>query len=264
MSSSELYKGEVILDDSSDIPEGVSGLDLSQRPNIDDYGYGGTAAKFDDSLVIPRSEWQARIQEQEETESRTSDICRLYSIPPKNQGRLNYCWIYAPVHAMEIMRVRAGYPYKPLAAAQVGASIKQGRNVGGWGMEGVRWIGENGIVPESVYGSSPEIKAGYQSPAMQAAARQHKCTEWVECRPKSLDQLVSMLLRGYAGAIGLDWWHHEVMAAEPVWLDGEVAIRIRNQWEGWGANGFGILRGSKMIPNDCVFPVAMSAVKEAR
>jgi hypothetical protein len=70
-----------------------------------------------------------------------------------------------------------------------------------------------------------------------------------------------MLLRGYSGAIGLDWWRHEVMAAEAIWLDGAIAIRIRNQWQGWGANGFGILRGQKMIANDCVFPVSMSAVK---
>lgn len=260
MSSSQIYKSEPILDDEAMTPEGTGGLDLSLRPNPDGFGYGSAAEPFDDSLLIPRSDWQSIIQEHEQKKSRVSDLVAYHKIPPKNQGRLNYCWIYAPVHAMELLRVRQGYPYKPLAAAQVGACIKRGRNVGGWGMEGVRWIGEHGIAAESDYGSAPEIRNFYASSAVMAAARQHRLTEWVECRPKSLDQLVSMLLRGYCGAIGLDWWRHEVLAAEAIWLDGEVAVRIRNQWQGWGANGFGILRGSKMIPNDCVFPVAASGL----
>jgi len=264
MSSSQVYRMEPILDEHGEIPVGPSGLDLSERPNPDGFGYGATAAPFSDDLLIPRSEWQARIEEQERNQSRVSDLVTAYKIPPKNQGRLNYCWIYAPVHAMELLRVRQGYGYKPLAAAQVGACIKRGRNVGGWGMEGVRWIGEHGIAAESDYGSRPEILGGYSSSVMMAAASAHKLTEWVECKPKSIDQLVSMLLRGYCGAIGLDWWHHEVTACEAIWLDGEVAVRIRNQWQGWGSNGFGILRGSKMIPSDCVFPVAASGLGGAR
>jgi hypothetical protein len=261
MSSSEVYRMEPILDDGALIPGGTTGLDLTDRPNVDGYGYGGVAVPFDDRLLIPESEWQARIEEQEQLKSRVSDLVSHYKIPPKNQGSLNYCWIYAPVHAMEINRVRAGYRYQPLAAAQVGAAIKRGRNSGGWGMEGVRWIGQKGIPTEADYGSAPVITRSYDSPEMRLLASANKCTEWVECKPRSVAQLVSMLLRGYAGAIGLDWWRHEVMAAEAIWLDGAIAIRIRNQWQGWGANGFGILRGQKMVANDCVFPVSMSAVK---
>ena len=260
MSSSKIYHLEPILDEHSEIPVGTSGLDLSERPNPDGFGYGSTAEPFSDDLLIPRSDWEEIIKEQERKQARISDLVNYYKIPPKNQGRLNYCWIYAPVHAMELLRVRQGYAYKPLAAAQVGACIKRGRNVGGWGMEGVRWIGEHGIAAESDYGSRPEILGGYSSSAMMAAAAAHRLTEWVECRPKSIDQMVSMLLRGYAGAIGLDWWHHEVTACEAIWLDGDIAIRIRNQWPGWGSNGFGILRGSKMVPSDCVFPVAASGL----
>ncbi len=260
MSSSEVYRDEIILDDASDIPEGMTGLELNERPNPDGFGYAGTAAQFNDDWLIPQSEWQARIQEQQETQSRISDLVAHYKIPPKNQGSLNYCWIYAPVHAMELNRVRSGYPYQPLAAAQVGACIKRGRNSGGWGMEGVRWIGQHGIATEGDYGSSPAIQPSYASPAMMRAAARNKCTEWVECRPKVVPQLVSMLLRGYAVAIGLDWWRHEVTACEAIWLDGAIAIRIRNQWQGWGSNGFGILRGSKMIPSDCVSPVSMAAI----
>lgn len=261
MSSSEVYRMEPVIDDAAMIPDGTTGLDLTDRPNVDGYGYGGVAVPFDDRLLIPESEWQARIEEQQATQSRVSDLVSHYRIPPKNQGRLNYCWIYAPVHAMEINRVRSGYGYRALAAAQPGAVIKRGRNVGGWGMEGVRYIGQHGIATEQDYGKVPEILRGYDSPEMRLLATANKCTEWVECKPRSVAQLVSMLLRGYAGAIGLDWWRHEVTACEAIWLDGAIAIRIRNQWQGWGANGFGILRGQKMIANDCVFPVAMSAVK---
>jgi hypothetical protein len=50
------------------------------------------------------------------------------------------------------------------------------------------------------------------------------------------------------------------MAVEVIWLDGTIALRIRNQWEGWGDQNFGILQGSRMLADDFVAPrVAMAA-----
>lgn len=43
------------------------------------------------------------------------------------------------------------------------------------------------------------------------------------------------------------------MGCDPLWIDGEPATRIWNSWgPNWADGGFGILRGSKMIPDDIV------------
>ena len=66
-------------------------------------------------------------------------------------------------------------------------------------------------------------------------------------------QLISCLLRRIPVAVGYDWWGHEVTAVDAIWLDGTVAIRIRNSWGmSWGNKGFSVLQGNKMIPADAV------------
>jgi len=52
--------------------------------------------------------------------------------------------------------------------------------------------------------------------------------------------------------VGYNWWGHEVLGIQGVILDNELCLLIRNSWSQWGVNGFGILRGSRMIPDDLV------------
>ena len=91
--TSELFDDEQIQHDTTpeewhSVPEDQSaGLDLSDRPNEDDYGYGAVADPFPPQLLIPRSEWQARIEEMEATQTRLSDLAKLYGLPCKNQAK---------------------------------------------------------------------------------------------------------------------------------------------------------------------------------
>ena len=57
------------------------GLDLSERPNQDGFGYSGLAKPFDDSLLIPRHQWEDRIEELEHSESQISDLIRYAKLP---------------------------------------------------------------------------------------------------------------------------------------------------------------------------------------
>jgi hypothetical protein len=36
------------------------------------------------------------------------------------------------------------------------------------------------------------------------------------------------------------------------WIDNEIAVIIRNSWQGWGDFGFGVLQGSRMLADDLV------------
>jgi len=234
------------------------GLDLSLR-GTGDYEYGDLASQFDTDLLIPESDWEEIIKEQENNKSRVSDLVDYMKLPHKDQGRTNYCWIHAPVHCTEITLIQQGQPMTILSPASVGAKIKNYQNVGGWGKEGLEGIVRMGVVPVDKWPSNA-IQREYDTADNRALALKYRVHEWMECRPRNLQQMVSLLLRRKAGAAGLNWWRHEVTYYECVWLDGRVAIRARNSWKGYGDNGYFILQGSKMLADDLVFPISARPV----
>ena len=256
--SSQIYTSEVIINDDpatmrhAQPPLGMStGLDLGLR-GPGNYEYGEFASPFPDELLIPRSEWQARIQEMEEQKSRTSDLIRLCQLPHKDQNGTNYCWINAPTHCVEIDRLQQNQRTVSLSPASAGAQIKGYRNVGGWGLEGLQWIIGKGLVPSSLWPDNA-IDKKYATADNLAIALDYRTDEWIECIPRNVEQMVSMLLRRAPGAAGLGWWSHEVTFCDAVWIDRAIAIRFRNSWKGYGDFGFSILQGSKMLADDLVF-----------
>lgn len=239
-------------------PVGFStGLDLSGRTSE---GYAGVAEMFTTDLIIPRSEWQARIQESEETKSRISDMSIAAGLPCKDQNGTNYCWINAPTHCVEIVRVSMNQPMVSLSPASAGGPIKGYRNVGGWGKEGLEWIVSHGLVPSANWPDNA-IQPSYNTEANKRLGLNYRVTEWWELQPGNLDQLITCLLLRMPVAIGLSWWSHEVTAVDAVWKDGAIAIRCRNSWGmSYGEQGFFILQGSRMLPDDAVCPrVAIAA-----
>lgn len=268
MTSSVLHKGELIIDDSwtdghvADMCRPFSrGYEPAGRP--EGFGYAGVAAPFTDSLAIPESEWQSIIQEQEEQKSRISDILTRSNIPHKNQQSTNFCWANGPCHAAEALRAVQGYEYVSLSPASVAAPLTNFRNQGGWGLDAVKRAKEIGWVPSRLWPDNA-IERRYLNSANLAEASKYRFREWVECRPRNKAEMISMLLRQYPGSLGFNWWGHLIMGCEVVWLDGEAAIRIRNSWPNWGANGFAILRGARMLADDAVFPISMRAASGAQ
>ena len=259
--TSELYPGEPIYDDESPFagpPAGyATGLEHIPPEGID---YSGVAEPFPRELLIPRSEWQARIQEMEERKSRSSDLVIQAGLPCKDQQRTLYCWINAPVHCMEMLRVLQNQKMVILSPASCGAKIKGFRNQGGWGKEGLQYIAEHGVVPVDRWPANA-IDRQYDKPEAWAEAKKYRTTEWMVLKPRNLDEQISLLLHRIPGAKGQNHWSHEVTDYDAVWLDGEVATRSRNSWGmGYGTQGFFIQRGSKMLADDLVAPrVAMAA-----
>ena len=122
-------------------------------------------------------------------------------------------------------------------------------------MEGLKFLVANGAIPDSLWPTNA-IDRKCATPANIARGLDFRVKRWIECRPRNINELMSMLLRRTPGAGGFNWWGHEVSLIDALWLDGAPAMRIRNQWITWnGAQqfGFGILRGSKMLPDDMVF-----------
>jgi hypothetical protein len=260
--SSQISSYEVVINDSTstDIThpnenEFGRGLELGFRgPN----GYDGVASAFPQSLLIAESEYQAWIEEKEAKKNRTSDLIRQYQLPHKDQSNTNYCWGNAPVHGVEVVRLRQNQKIVLLSPASICAPIVNFTNQGGWGGWALKRLISHGAFPVDRWPANA-ISKQYMTDENLKIGLDYRVSEWIELKPRNMNQLVSLLLRGIPVALGYNWWGHEVLGVDAVWLDGTIAIRIRNSWKGWGDFGFGILQGSKMPADDAVAPLVVMA-----
>lgn len=164
------------------------------------------------------------------------------------------CWINAPTWCVEVIRAKQGQKHVSLSPASAGAQIKNYRNVGGWGKEGLQWIVDNGLVPTSMWPDNG-ISKQYRTEAAVKAAMDYRVAEWWVLPNRDIDAMISCVLRGHPVAIGLNWWSHEVTAIEAAWIDGAIALIIGNSYGvGWGTKGYGVLQGNQMYPDDAVAP----------
>jgi hypothetical protein len=246
---------------------GHRGLDLSSRP--EGLIYTGLAEPFPDSLLIPSSEWQSRIAENEERKTALNDLVDLAGLPCKDQDRTNYCWGNATVHTGEIVRVLQNQPKVILSAASVCGPVTRYANarpwpgqpagVGGNGINALNYIIENGIVPESNWPVNV-IDPKYATAANKNIALDYRVDEWFEIEPGNMNQVVSCLLRNIPISVGLNWWGHQITYYAAKWVDGAIAILFRNSWgKTYGQNGYGILQGRRMLPSDAIAPRTMKA-----
>lgn len=212
------------------------------------------------ATVIPRDKWVAMIQHQETTGTRNSDIAKRNGIKPLNQQNTNYCWCNAVVMAVMVIRCLANFRYILLSPASVAAIVKNFRNVGGWGGEALDQIVSDGVAPQELWPANA-ISRQYHTAEEIAEARNYRVTEWWELSARSFDQLATCLLMGIPVAIGLNWWSHEVLAMDLVYLGKDAlgrdkfGVRILNSWgESYGEGGYAVLVESKATPDDAVAP----------
>lgn len=231
-----------------------AGLDLSQRDPQAKFAYGATAPSAGESLLIPVSEWRARIEEMKERKSMLSDFIKASGVKVKNQGSSNFCWANAPCTALEIVRAQQGQKYVELSPASVACKINGFKNEGGWGKWALEYLIQHGAVPASMWPSNA-IDRRFDTTANESVAKKYRGVEWNELPVRDLGWLGSMLLRRIPVAVGFNFWGHEVTAVDIDWLDGEFVLRILNSWgRDWGDGGFAILQGMKMLPDDAVAP----------
>lgn len=200
--------------------------------------------------------YDERIEEQEKTQSSLTHLAKLKGVKVKNQSNTNYCWINAPTYCVELGRVAQGQKYISLSPASAGAPITNFQNRGGWGTKGVYWIVQHGLVPTSTWPDNA-IDKKYNTSDNNAQRKFFQVDEWWDLKPRNIAELYTCLFYNVPVAIGLNWWGHEVTAVKVVKLAGtkNYGIMIANSWgTGWGDNGYGVLTGTKQVPDDAVAP----------
>lgn len=207
----------------------------------DTEGYS-SAGTFDD-LGIPLVDEDTiddRIRQLEKDEATIRDLCSDLRLPPKNQGRTNYCWINATCQCAEIIRLQETGQVWNYSPASVGAPIKGFRNYGGWGWEGLKYMIDNGVNVVEDWPANA-IERRYYTDENAKAKRKHRVLEYF--RLETWLERVSCILAGIPTSDGYNWWRHQVAGCGIV--IGSHDLIIRNSWGGWGDNGFGTLSGRK-------------------
>lgn len=245
---------------------GNSGVELGKGYERRDFakypqGYLPFAAPFG-IPIIPRSEWDDRIREMEESQTRLSDVIRFHNVPTLNQQQTNYCWANGVVSAMHAVRAKAGYPFVSLSPASVAALVKNFRNEGGWGSQALKKIVEDGICPSSLWPANTWNDRSLDNETSRRERQHYKILEWWDLQPLNFDQLMTCVLYRLPCPVGYDWWSHEVCAIDPVKVSANLyGIRIWNSWgDSYGDRGMAVLSQSKATPNEALCPLVASMI----
>lgn len=158
------------------------------------------------------------------------------------------CWCHSGVSAHLICRALMNEPYADLSAFAIGAMVKNWRNEGGWGSEGIEFQASRGC-PTSQFWPQKSMDRVNDNPKTWENAAKHKYVTWRDLDPNNMKaQLVTSLLLGRPVVVDYAWWSHSVCAIDLVNLN-PFQIRIWNSWsDSWSERGTGLLEGNKAIP----------------
>jgi len=265
---------EITIDDSVSVHSpgangGYRGLiprDLVTQP----VGYCASIPPADIEL-IPRDQWSDLIKQGEASKSFLSHIRdRGDSGKPMaslNQNGQGFCWMYAAVIALTLLRAKANQAYVRLSAHAPACKVKNFRDEGGWGALGLEYIMAHGC-PSVATWKEQSMSKSYDVPATWEEAAKYKPDEGftdlaspVYNRDLTFDQVMTCLLRRVPVIADFNWWGHAVCLVDPVETSpGQFGVRLWNSWgDSWSDRGMGVLAGSKAIPNNAVAPTTATS-----
>lgn len=218
-----------------------------------------------DMQLIPESEWDARYDEQEETQS---SLEHIYLSGPNggpafvnlDQNGNGYCWAYSTGQSIMIDRLKRNLPMVRLNPHATAAIIKKGRDEGGWCGQSAAFGRTNGYAVEGTGPGQWPLHSRdlrYDTPELRAEMAKYKIEEeWVDLTRQQYDQ---NLTRGQLATCGFNnvpgpgdynWWGHSVCRLRWVRIErGSWGQLILNSWKGWGRHGLGVLAGNKAVAN---------------
>ena len=235
--------------DPRDCGKGLIARDYSVNP----VGYCSQPFKLP---LIPREEWQERLDDINAMKGQLSDLRAYRKIAATNQGQTNYCWFYSSTSAVMLTRAKMGMPHVALSGTSGATQIKNFRNVGGWGSQSLEWITQNGVARLQDWPEGQEgLKRHYDSPTVWDKAKQFRISEWMDLEPRNVEQLVTCLLSGIPVVSDFNWWGHSVCTMDLVSVKPFKTLILNSWGNSWGDNGEGILEREKAVPDGMIAPL---------
>jgi hypothetical protein len=246
-----------------------------------------------DFPLIPRSEWSQRARDQIAGGYRCSDLRMRgnngQKIPSRDQNGRGYCWFHSGTSALLVARARANLAYADLSAYAGACVIKNFRDEGGWGAQGVDFLASRGV-PTAKFWPQRSVDRACDNPATWENAKLYRVLEgWIDLaaaqydRNLSFDQELSLYLVTQPCVKDENWWSHSICGVDAVdgsaqrdvtrgesgkllqlkdfdqfWgMDDEVTggwgVRIWNSWgDTWSSDGMGVLTGKQAVSDGCV------------
>lgn len=217
--------------------------------------------------LIPESEWADRIKELVAEQAQLSDICKRNGYQMLDQNGRGYCWIHSGAGAVQAIRARMNLPSVGISAYAGACIIKNWRDEGGWGAQGLDFISERGL-PSDKFWPMRYTGRDKDTPETWANAALHKVTGgWVDtARPQydrnlSRAQVATLLLNKIPVIGDYNWWGHSVCLLDLVLLpNGKFGVRIANSWgTQWSDGGYGVLDETKAWPDGATAPYEIMA-----
>ena len=170
-------------------------------------------------------------------------------IPSRDQNGRGYCWKHSGTSATLLVRARDNQPYADLSAYAGACIIKNYRDEGGWGAEGVQWSIDVGD-PTSEFWPQQSTKRSNDTPEMRANAALHKVDgTWMDMKPNDNRALATCLCHNNPVVVDYNWWSHSICACKLISWN-PLKILIWNSWgDSWSDNGMGELSGNKASPD---------------
>jgi hypothetical protein len=214
--------------------------------------------------VIPRNEWDARIEELERTKSSLAHL-REYAangqrMPCLDQNGQGYCWAYSTTRCVQYLRALSRMPYKRLSAHAIGCMVKGFQDEGGWCGLSAKFLRERGV-PDVEHWPEKSMSRSNDNPEVWENAAGNVVTEeWCDAavHPSdtdlTFDQIATCLLT--LTPVAADFLHmgHSVNLKRLVRVEaGSYGFDGDNSYtDNWGENGAFVLRGSKAIADGAV------------
>jgi hypothetical protein len=220
-----------------------------------------------EQVIIPREDWPALIEMQEESQSRISDIrmAANFGEPMEalDQGSEGYCWAYSTVACAMLTKAVANQPFEKLSPHAIGCKLQNFRNRGAWGALSMKFMAENGCPTEEFWPQQSMSRSHDNIETWDDARRSMVTESYLDVSVKAwdvdlgVDLCASLMLSNVPVVLDFDWWGHSVCGMDVVDLypdkDADdiyrYGFRILNSWgDGWGDNGTAVLTGENIIP----------------
>ena len=185
--------------------------------------------------LIPRSDWAARLKEQNDQKR---CISQMQNWEPDDQDGYPICWAAGTCAAFSTARVLQGLPFVRISGMSVAVPISGGHR-GGYEGDAVEYLTSHGGATADIWEYANPRGASDGDPKVQESRKHHVALESYECN--SFDEFATAWLLRFPCTVSYNWWSHVVMACDLVEIErGSFGVRIRNNWGDWGAkNGFG-------------------------